>query len=267
VSLRERLLALLRVPGRPGLTTDDPEAIRVFKAAPAYLRYRRLTWALKQGGAITGLIFGLIFLRGLPDFAATRGSPIGPLIGMIERGVLLLELAAWAGFAIQAIGSLILLRLDWEQRWYLLSDRSLRIREGLIRMHEKTTTFANIQNISIRQGPLQRLFGIADLEVRSAGGGSQSDTDTGADHLHTTWIRGVADGTAIRDTILDRVRRAAGTGLGDPDDASSVDDAGTDEEALAGAARELLAESRALFATLPRPRVRSEIRDSTSPTG
>jgi len=266
VNLRKRLLHVLRVPSQPELTTDDPATVSVFKAAPAYLSYRRLKWALKQGGAVTGLIFGLILLRGFPDIMEAR-TTIGPIVNMIERGVLLLEVAAWAGFVFQAVGSLVLLRLDWEQRWYLMSDRSLRIREGLIRMHEKTTTFANIQNISIRQGPLQRLFGIADLEVRSAGGGSQSDDEHGAGHLHTAWLRGVADARALRDTILDRVRGAAGTGLGDPDEDLAAHDAGAGEEALAGAARELLAASRALFATLPRTRVRSEISDSTSTTG
>jgi hypothetical protein len=266
VTLRERLLSALRVPGRPELTTDDPETVRVFKAAPNYLRYRRLKWALKQGGAVTGLIMGLIFLRGLPDMLEA-GRAIGPVIGLIARGVWLLEVAAWVGFAFQAIGSLLLLRLDWEQRWYLLSDRSLRIREGLIRMHEKTTTFANIQNISIRQGPLQRFFGIADLEVRSAGGGSQSDDQHGADHLHTAWLRGVGDGGAIRDTILDRVRGAVGTGLGDPDDPRPAGGERARGEALIDAARELLTESRALFATLPRDPVRSEIIDSNSATG
>ena len=45
----------------------------------------------------------------------------------------------------------------------------------MFKVQEKTMTFSNVQNVSIRQGPMQRLFGIADLEVRTAGGGSSSD--------------------------------------------------------------------------------------------
>ena len=36
---------------------------------------------------------------------------------------------------------------------------------------ETTITFENIQNVTVQQGPLQRLFGIADVRVDTAGGG------------------------------------------------------------------------------------------------
>ena len=35
-----------------------------------------------------------------------------------------------------------------------------------------TITHANVQNLRVVQGPLQRYFGIASLEVDTAGGGS-----------------------------------------------------------------------------------------------
>ena len=65
---------------------------------------------------------------------------------------------------------LALLRLDFELRWYIVSDRACASARGSSRCREKTMTFANIQHIGIRQGPLQRLLGIADVEVRTAGG-------------------------------------------------------------------------------------------------
>lgn len=73
-------------------------------------------------------------------------------------------------------------------------------------------TFANIQQISVRQGPLQRLLGIADVEVHTAGGGSP---DEGGGGMHTGYFRGVADAEAIRNTIRDRVREYRDAGLGD----------------------------------------------------
>ena len=48
-----------------------------------------------------------------------------------------------------------LVRLDYELRWYIVTDRSLRIREGVTSLRESTMTFANIQHIAVRQGPLQ----------------------------------------------------------------------------------------------------------------
>ena len=63
-------------------------------------------------------------------------------------------------------------------------------------------TFANIQNLSVQQGPLQRLFGIADLRVRTAGGGER---EGGANergettNMHLGYFRGVSNAGEIRD--------------------------------------------------------------------
>jgi uncharacterized membrane protein YdbT with pleckstrin-like domain len=149
----------------------------------------------------------------------------------------------------QALTSLVLLRLDFEQRWYLVSDRSMRIREGLVRMHEKTMTFANVQHVAIRQGPLQRLLGIADLQVRTAGGGGggEEENQEAKDDLHIAYFRGFADAPRIRDTIRERLRRHADAGLGDPDDVAPALTRGADPgAALVQAARALAAEARGL---------------------
>ncbi len=63
-------------------------------------------------------------------------------------------------------------RLDVELHWYIVTDRSLRIRTGLVRLQETTMSFANLQQVEVKQGPLQRLLGLADVHVQSAGGGS-----------------------------------------------------------------------------------------------
>ena len=254
--MRERLLRFLRVPPQPTLPSSGDEPVRVFRAAPSWLSYKRVGWAVKQGGALIGLLFGLYWLRMMPDLMPPDLSiGLGPVrLGpaLIHGIALLLEASAWAGFIVQAAGSLLLLRLDWDQRWYLVSDRSLRVREGLIRLHEKTTTFENIQNVTIRQGPLQRVFGIADVEVRSAGGGGSKDDETSLrEDLHTVWFRGVADAPGIRDTILRRVQRAR---------ASHADPAVEREDAvsrLTRAAAALRDEARALGAGASAPALRA----------
>jgi hypothetical protein len=116
-------------------------------------------------------------------------------------------------------------------------------------------TFANIQNLSIRQGPLQRLFGITDLRVRTAGGGQAaggSDHETAeAANMHLAFFRGVDNAEAIRDLIMDRMRGLRDAGLGDPDDLPEAADqppAGTDD--LLAASQELLAASRELRGAL-----------------
>lgn len=208
--MRERLLRFLRVPPRPHLPATEPDSVRVFKAAPGWLMYQRITWAFKQGGALIGLLIGLYWFNELPEIlpAVIELGPVEIGRGTTRTILYLIEAGAWAGYLAQAAGTLLLLRLDWEQRWYLVSDRSLRVREGLVRLHEKTTTFENIQNVTIRQGPLQRILGIADLEVTSAGGGGAKEDDgKSGDDLHTVRFRGVTDAPGIRDTILRRVQR------------------------------------------------------------
>jgi hypothetical protein len=130
-------------------------------------------------------------------------------------------------------------------------------------------SFANVQNLSTEQGPLQRLFGIADLKVRTAGGGGKSEGEpgeAGKKDLHLGYFRGVDDAEGIRDLILGRLRGLKDAGLGDPDEpvepatrAGAVAEAEPSAPAsdrgpatVLDAARELLAEARALRAALGR---------------
>lgn len=221
MTARERLLAALRIPPPPAPPRGD-EHVRVFRAAPNYFRYRLMVWLVRQLGAGIGVVFGVLMVTG--GMADSLPAEITFGAFAIPRRVLLMlvaltELAAVAGYIGQLIVSAALLRLDFEQRWYMVSDRSLRIREGLVKVHEKTMTFANIQHVAIRQDPIQRWLGIADLEVRTAGGGGAgSQEQHSKPDLHVGYFRGLADAAEIRDAIRDRLKRHGDAGLGDPDD-------------------------------------------------
>lgn len=140
-------------------------------------------------------------------------------------------------------------RLEFELHWYIVTDRSLRIRTGLFKVTESTMSFANLQQVEIKQGPLQRLLRLADVRVQSAGGGGDHHKSEKEESLHTGVFQGVDNAAEIRDLILDRLRRFREAGLGDPDDHSPVPGKPTAPvpagEALT-AARELLAEARAM---------------------
>lgn len=133
------------------------------------------------------------------------------------------EILVLAGFIASLPVTYTAVRLDYELRWYLVTDRSLRIREGIYGLHEMTMSFANLQQVEVTQGPLQRLLGIADVRVQSAGGGGD---ESGPDHrrtdsLHTAVFHGVDNATEIRDLILERLRLFREAGLGDPDDTAA----------------------------------------------
>jgi uncharacterized membrane protein YdbT with pleckstrin-like domain len=198
--LRQWLLHVLRVPSEPTVPTGAA-SVRIFRAAPAYFRYRVVLWAIAQVGALLGLIFGLVLLQ------QVQQTVTHPLAGWGLRAA---EVIAWTTFLVQIPFSLAALRLDFDMRWYILADRSLRIREGIFSLQEKTMTFANIQQITIRQNPLQRLLGISDVQVRSAGGGSSSPGGKAAhigEAMHEAFFRGVDNADEIRTAVRDRVRR------------------------------------------------------------
>ena len=246
-ALKELIKRLLRVPPEPHPPLGAPGSMRLFRAAPGFFRYRLLGWGISQAGTLIGLIVGIMVLQA---FADSLWNPLA-----------ILELLAVAFFLIQLPVSFLMIVLDYEYRWYMVTDRSLRIREGLLKVQERTMTFSNIQNVSVRQGPIQRLFGISDVEVRTAGGGGASaggqEAQGMGDNLHQGYFRGVDNAAEIRDTILAHLRSLRTSGLGDPEepaaeaagpdsiDGGSIDDAPIDSDLL-DASRQLLAEARAL---------------------
>lgn len=235
MSWRSLVAAVLRVPPEP--QPPPGHAHRSFRASRNFLRYKLVKW----GGKQLGIMFGLI--------AAGAIIPKIELV-IVARVLLVLEATGWVLFFAAIPFSLAVVLLDFEMRWYMMTDRSLRIREGIFIVREKTMTFANIQNTTVRQGPLQRLLGIADVEVRSAGGGSGKghDDDEGKDLVHVGHFRGVDEAERIRDLVLEGVRRQRDAGLGDPDDHAQplVSGGGEPAAALAEAAAAFLAEARLL---------------------
>jgi membrane protein YdbS with pleckstrin-like domain len=223
----------LRIPSEPEPPAGAHVSVRTFRAAPGYYRYLRVAWGLKRLAAGVGLLFGVFFLSAVPDF------PFRFVVSVFEAfGVV--------AFLATLPLSYLMVHLDYELRWYIVTDRSLRVREGLVQVREQTISFANVQNVSIRQGPLQRAFGIADVVVRTAGGGTggAAHGDQKGRDMHLGYFRGVDNAEQIRDAVLARVRKLRDSGLGDPDAAHHEHLPTAGPEAVA-AARELLAEVRA----------------------
>lgn len=108
------------------------------------------------------------------------------------------------------------IHLRYDTTWYVMTDRSLRIRRGIWIIHETTITFENIQNVSVSQGPVQRYFGISDVVVETAGGGGDSK-QKGFQVTNQGIIEGIANASEIRDRILSRMRLSSTAGLGDED--------------------------------------------------
>jgi len=276
-ALKRLLLRVLRVPPEPQPPAGSAGSIRIFRASRNYYRYNLLRWGLKQLGGLAGIVV-LIGMNEVADFesripwerwsgnrAADSAGPAGEaedpeepgdapeILGWLGGGrlFLVIEMVGLAVLVVQAPVTYAMVRLDYEMRWYIVTDRSLRIREGVASIREMTMTFANVQNLTIEQGPIQRLLRISDLRVRTAGGGSgdvgKEHGDKDAHSMHVGYLRGVDEAEKIRDSILARLRQLRDSGLGDLDDASVAHAPATPSGAsVLAAAREVLDEARAL---------------------
>ncbi|MDY7093882.1 MAG: PH domain-containing protein [Acidobacteriota bacterium] len=270
--MKQFLLKVLKVSERPDPPPGHDEELITFHASRRYLYYSGVSWFFKQAGALLGILFSLAYFGSFEipfvDFGVQNTAP-EPLRELTEglpdwfaasplRFIELIEFIALGFFAIQAVTSGLLLKLGWELRWYMVGDECLRIREGLWKVKEQTMTISKIQNMSVRQNPLQKLLGIEDLEIHTAGGGAKSSGDGDEDKgLHVGHFRGIENGAELRAQIRARMARSRGSGLGDEGDhhlqpmESSATLAGSTggAETLA-AARELLDESRRLRGAL-----------------
>ncbi|MBI2949484.1 MAG: PH domain-containing protein [Verrucomicrobia bacterium] len=249
--LKSLVLAVCKVPPEPEPPAGSPGSVRIFRAARNFYKLSLIKWGLTQAAAVIGIIVVVWFGFGQQVF------PSRAWVGGVFR---VLEMFALAGLLAQMPFSYFLVRLDFEMRWYIVTDRSLRIRHGVVSVRELTMTFANIQQMTIRQGPLQRLLGIADLQVQTAGGGGSSGGESGGAHghnvgesMHVGYFRGVDNAQAIRDFILERSRQHRDAGLGDPDDVAREHPSAVQQDSAAlGAARALLEEARVLREALQR---------------
>lgn len=60
---------------------------------------------------------------------------------------------------------------------YRLGADELVLTSGILRRHHRVIPFSRVQNIEMRQSLLQRLVGVAELRVETAGGAGQAEAD------------------------------------------------------------------------------------------
>jgi membrane protein YdbS with pleckstrin-like domain len=224
---KDLVLRLARVPAEPHVPEGAGESVRVFNAGRNYFAWRLILWGIANAAIALGLLaaFGFSFMPTLP-----------PLVRTIWRTLL----AGAAGVFVASIPiTYFLQRLNYEMRWYIVTDRSLRIRSGVVWLREMTMTFANIQGIRVNANPIERLLGLANVEVQSAGGGGSHQAHGIPSSGHVAKFEGVDNAAVIRDLIVERLRVYRDSGLGE----KTVE---TREPLALSSAREVLRETRAL---------------------
>ncbi|MHC4107087.1 MAG: PH domain-containing protein [Planctomycetota bacterium] len=191
------LVEFFRVPDEPPSPPARPgEPFKVFQPSEGYLRYQKFRFWV------------LLTLVDIPLIALW----IWVLVVIWWLGLLLAPVFLVV-IVLPDIVAYVAIHLRYDTMWYALSERSMRIRHGIWVIQETTITFENVQNLSLRQGPLERHFGIARVVVQTAGGGGQGAA--GGSSGHTGLIEGVNNAPEIRDLIMDRVRHSKTASAGD----------------------------------------------------
>jgi membrane protein YdbS with pleckstrin-like domain len=179
---------------------EDSGAVQVLKPSEKYLTYQYVKTLPVLGHGV--LIIGGLLLAAL-TMKEHNGVPLA-----IAAVVVLVYGVIW-GFALVAA------RLDWELRHYVIGDRSLRVRQGALTTEEVTLSYANVQNVEVMQGPIERWLGFSSVKVTTAGA---SSSEPGQKTSHGADLTGLVNATEIRELILKRMREQKDTGLGDLDD-------------------------------------------------
>jgi membrane protein YdbS with pleckstrin-like domain len=223
---KDLVLRLTCVPGEPQVPEGAEESVRVFNAGRNYFAWRLILWGMANVATALVLLvaFGFSFILTLPPLARTIWFAV--------------EASAVVVFAASIPITYFLQRLNYEMRWYIVTDRSLRIRSGTVWLREMTMTFANIQGIRVNANPIEGLLGLANVEVQSAGGGGSHAHRTPSSG-HVAKFEGVDNAALIRDLIVERLRVYRDSGLGE----KTVE---VREPLALSAAREVLQETRAL---------------------
>ncbi|MDX6533747.1 MAG: hypothetical protein QOF68_1491 [Gaiellales bacterium] len=82
-------------------------------------------------------------------------------------------------FALTGLGLLLTYAIGWIKRSttrYMITDRRIQIRTGLISRNDSSTQLDRVQNVNVSQSVFQRLLGIGNIDWDTAGTDA-SDSD------------------------------------------------------------------------------------------
>ncbi|MGI9474676.1 MAG: PH domain-containing protein [Rubripirellula sp.] len=183
----------------PELPLHTKASVVTRKPSPGFVRYLKFQFWI--------VMMILLVVLGI-------GSVIA-LIASESAWVLLGSIVLLTPIVVIGAINYLAIYLRFDTTWYVFSDRSMRLRRGIWFIRESTITFENVQNVKVTQGPLQRYFGIANVVVETAGGGSNPNNPHAGAAMHAGLIEGVAEASEIRDSIMSHVRLGHTSGLGD----------------------------------------------------
>src|ERR687890_85814 len=116
---------------------------------------------------ISGLIFpGIVLLM-------SQGFSLRTVALFLLAVIVVAALAAIWGF------------LSWRATTFVVTGNSFRLKRGVFQKSERTIPLDHVQSVDTVQGVIQRLFGVVEVRIETAGGGS-SEPDASLSALDRT---------------------------------------------------------------------------------
>lgn len=253
-----RWLRLARAPAATPVTAGTI----ILRLSRRRYQYQTLLWFLTQSVALFGILvffYSDWFLRhfnplGIFTFVTLGDSIFAGVLAFLSENVYdpatwpfnpfteaSIQILEWLGLALFFIQAAIRylpiwLRLPYHATWYLIEPEGLRSYTGIWSRREIGIRYANVQALTLKRNPLQTLLGLADIEVRVAGGGHKNDDEKKASDSLLRF-QDIENGDEIVQLIRDRLKSA---------DPAPKEMAPAPQPSLVGAALELLDAARAL---------------------
>jgi membrane protein YdbS with pleckstrin-like domain len=128
------VVALFKLPSEPPTLPAVSGSARSIRPAPGFLRYLKFFfWLLFVPGDVLPIIGWLAIYARNETLAFALTAPLVAIL-------ILPDVIAY-----------VAIHLRYDTTWYVLTDRSLRIRRGIGIMHETTISFENVQNVEVLQ--------------------------------------------------------------------------------------------------------------------
>lgn len=230
---------------RPPTPIQGTQPIRLLRPGRRAHQWHWVKWLGAQLSALVGLVLVLTAIDvsewlppelGFVSFF-TRWDDMGDYIP--EEWRWLWITVTLGGFLTQFMLTLMTVWLEWRTIGYLVTDQGVQLRRGLWTTHETSLRYTHVQQVVFKQDAVQRLLGLADVALSTAGQRAGGDDD---DEGKTRGLlRDLEAGEARELVELVRARLPA-PAAAQPSPAS----AGEPETALVEAAQQLTDAARAL---------------------
>ena len=130
------------------------------------------------------------------------------LIAMVfvlrDEGAWMLAIVPLAGLAVAASG--FFAWLQWRRFTYRIGEEDIRVESGVLSRAARSVPYERIQDVSLEQGPLARIFGLVEVRFETGAGGK--------DELKLAFLR-EAEGERLREVV--RARKDGAPQAASPD--------------------------------------------------